>query len=105
MSRCFRRGVLSSLLLTFSVLAVLSLLLLLHAAHLLHGSRLVLHLSGPQSYSGPDEWGFQGWVDRAETERLVSGQRCVHPELQPDHPSIMQFYSKEAAVDLSLIHI
>ena len=101
MSRCFRRGVLSSLLLTFSVLAVLSLLLLLHAAHLLHGSRLVLHLSGPQSYSGPDEWGFQGWVDRAETERIVSGQRCVHPELQPDHPSIMQFYSKEAAVDCS----
>ena len=100
-SRCFRRGVLSSLLLTFSVLAVLSLLLLLHAAHLLHGSRLVLHLSGPQSYTGPDEGSFHGWIDRAETERAASGQRCVHPELQPNHPSIMQFYSKEAPVDCS----
>ncbi|KAK7090763.1 uncharacterized protein [Littorina saxatilis] len=98
LSRCLRRGNLGSILLAFSVLFALS--WLLHAAHLLHVTRFVMHLQHP-AQPDMDEFNLDRGIERAESERILSGQRCVHPVLNPDDPSIMQYYSKESPVDCS----
>ncbi|XP_076464264.1 uncharacterized protein LOC143296298 [Babylonia areolata] len=37
------------------------------------------------------------WNDRAESEPDFSDQKCVHPQLNPYDPSIMNFYGTQAA--------
>ena len=102
-TRCLRRGFVSSALLLFTLLAALSLLLLLHAAHLLHGSRTDTQGATDRlSYMTQDEGAsLERRLAKAEAERNVTGQKCVHPLLNPFEPTIMQFFQKETAVDCS----
>ncbi|XP_076435622.1 uncharacterized protein LOC143275425 [Babylonia areolata] len=103
---CRHSRSITSALLALSVVVVLSLMLLLHAVHLLHSDRMNLHGSETLHVfptSASEGTFLDRWVDRdiTLTDRNLSGQKCLHPHLDPHHPSIMQFYNKEPAVDCS----
>lgn len=68
-----------------------------------HPAQFILRLSGDPGpgYLSDSSINEGRWLERTYAPKRTAGQKCVHPNLNPFDPTVMQFFKKEGPVDCS----